>query len=89
MKKVLIITILNIFSLVSFSQNVSREDLVQEIKPLIDRVEALESANRRLNSEISRLRNSLSETFSKIDSLQKNTNSFIHKILNQFIKITN
>jgi hypothetical protein len=63
------------FSFASFAQTTNNPDLAQELKPLYEKVEALEAQNKslnaRLNNEIKRFNDSLSVASAKIDGLQK------------------
>lgn len=56
-----------------FAQNITREDLDKEIKPLSENVKMLQSENSKLKSEIGNLNSKLSKVDKSIDSLRKQT----------------
>ncbi|QNA44305.1 septum formation initiator [Lacibacter sediminis] len=57
----------------SFAQNIAKEDLEKEIKPLIQKVNSLQSENSKLKSEIGTLNSKLSNANKSIDSLRTKT----------------
>ena len=81
MKKTLFIIILSLLSLVRFSHATSQEDIDQELKLLSDKTTQLEAINMSLNTEVSRLRATLSAASAKIDDLhaQASANSKVFK----------
>ena len=56
-----------------FAQNISKEDLEKQIKPLNDKVKYLSIENSKQKSEIGNLNSKLSIVFSKLDSLKIKT----------------
>ncbi len=74
MKK-LTIVILLFTSVGAFAQNVTKEDLEKEIKPLTERVKMLQSENSKLKTDIGSLNSKISSADLKIDSLQNQTDA--------------
>ncbi len=78
-------------SMGAFAQNVTREGLDKEIKPLTQKVNSLQSANSKLKSEIRSLNTKLSVANKSIDSLrtktQDNSNAIIQSANELGIKI--
>jgi len=72
MKKVTI-AILLITSFDSFAQNVTKEDLERQIKPLAEKVKMLQSENSKLKTDIGNLNTKLFNSNARVDSLQKQT----------------
>jgi hypothetical protein len=73
MKRQITLAILLISSLGSFAQGVTKEDLDKEIKPLIQKVNSLQSENSKLKSEMGSLISKLSSASKSIDSLRSQT----------------
>lgn len=72
MKKLSILILL--FTTVGvFAQNISKEDLEKQIKPLNDKVKSLSIENSKQKSEIGNLNSKLSLVLSKLDSLKSKT----------------
>jgi cell division septum initiation protein DivIVA len=72
MKKHITFAIILFSSLGAFAQ-VTQEDLDKEIKPLIQKVNSLQSENSKLKSEIGTLNSKLSNAYKSIDSLRTKT----------------
>ena len=72
MKKVTI-AILLITSFDAFAQNVTKEDLERQIKPLAEKVKTLQSENRKLKTDIGNLNTKLFNSNARVDSLQMQT----------------
>ena len=72
MKKQITFAILVFSSLSAFAQ-VTKEDLVKEIKPLTEKVKILQSEDSKLKSEIGTLKSKISIANKNIDSLQSQT----------------
>ena len=72
MKKQITFAILLFSSLSAFAQ-VTKEDLVKEIKPLTEKVKILQSEDSKLKSEIGTLKSKISIANKNIDSLQSQT----------------
>ena len=72
MKKITFITLL-FYSFGTFAQNISREDLEKELKPLTEKVNGLQSENRKLKSEINNLILKLTTADARIDNLKNQT----------------
>ena len=72
MKKQIAIAILLFSSIGAFAQ-VTKEDLDKEIKPLVEMVKTLQSANSKLKSELGTLNSKLSTANKSIDSLRSQT----------------
>lgn len=68
--KVLSIIIFLFSTLGAFAQNLTREDFEKEFRPLADKVESLQSENRKLKSDINELNSKLSNAYISIDSLR-------------------
>ena len=73
MKRQITFAILLISSLGAFAQGVTKEDLDKEIKPLVQKVNSLQSENNKLKSEIGSLNSKLSTANKSIDSLSTQT----------------
>ena len=80
MKRQITFAILLISSFGAFAQGVTKEDLDNEIKPLTEKVNSLQSENRKLKSEIRTLNYKLSISNKNIDSLRINTKDNINAI---------
>jgi len=72
--KTILFTAFLFASLSTFAQNVNKDDLEKKIKPLSDRIAALEDRNVKLAFEISALKTTISNLKEKIDSLKHQTN---------------
>lgn len=85
------IAILLFTSLGTFAQNVTKEDLERQIKPLAEKVKILQSENSILKTDIGNLNAKLLNSNTRLDSLQKQTdenNSAITQTSNELgIKI--
>lgn len=92
MKRQITFAILLFTSLSAFAQELTKEDLDKEIKPLIQKVNSLQSENSKLKSEIGTLNTKLSNANKSIDSLRSKTqenSSAISQTANQLgIQIT-
>jgi L-cystine uptake protein TcyP (sodium:dicarboxylate symporter family) len=66
-----IISILIFTSLSAFAQNVTKEDLEKETKPLTEKVKTLQSEKGKLKIDIKKLNSKLSNTNARIYNLQK------------------
>jgi heme/copper-type cytochrome/quinol oxidase subunit 2 len=75
MQKTIITIGIIFFSFASFAQTISREELEQALKPLNDKVEALEVKNTGLNLEIKRLHATLLVASAKIMIIIQNLHS--------------
>ena len=56
-----------------FAQNITREDLDKEMKPLTEKIKTLQSENSKQKSEIGNLNSKLSKANKSIDSLRNQT----------------
>lgn len=72
MKKLIFISLL-FTSLSAFPQNVTKEDIEKETKPLVKSFDTLRSENLKLKKEIGSLNNKLLKISQKLDSIQKLT----------------
>lgn len=72
MKK-FIIAIFLFCNIGAFTQNLTKEDLDKEIKPLIEKVKTLQSENSKLKSDIRTLNSKLVSTDAKLNTLQIQT----------------
>jgi hypothetical protein len=72
MKKITFITLL-FYSLGTFAQNISQEDLEKELKPLTEKVNGLQSENGKLKSELNNLKLKLKTAIARIDNLKNQT----------------
>ncbi len=92
MKRQITFAILLFSSLGAFAQELTKEDLNKEIKPLTQKVNSLQSENSKLKSEIGTLNIKLSNANKSIDSLRSKTqenSSAISQTANQLgIQIT-
>lgn len=92
MKRQITFAILLFSSLGVFAQEITKEDLDKEIKPLTQKVNSLQSENSKLKSEIGTLNTKLSNANKSIDSLRSKTqenSSAISQTANQLgIQIT-
>jgi len=92
MKRQITFAILLFTSLSAFAQELTKEDLDKEIKPLTQKVNSLQSENSKLKSEIVTLNTKLSIANKSIDSLRSKTqenSSAISQTANQLgIQIT-
>jgi cell division septum initiation protein DivIVA len=92
MKRQITFAILLFSSLGAFAQELTKEDLDKEIKPLTQKVISLQSENNKLKSEIGTLNIKLSNANKSIDSLRSKTqenSSAISQTANQLgIQIT-
>lgn len=92
MKRKITFAILLFSSLGAFAQELTKEDLDKEIKPLTQKVNSLQSENSKLKSEIGTLNIKLSNASKSIDSLRSKTqenSSAISETANQLgIQIT-
>lgn len=92
MKRQITFAILLFSSLGVFAQELTKEDLDKEIKPLTQKVNLLQSENSKLKSEIGTLNTKLSNANKSIDSLRSKTqenSSAISQTSNQLgIQIT-
>jgi hypothetical protein len=73
MKRQITFAILLFSSLGAFAQELTKEDLDKEIKPLTQKVNSLQSENSKLKSEIGTLNTKLSDANKSIDSLRIKT----------------
>lgn len=73
MKRQITFTLLLFSSLGAFAQNITREDLDKELKPLTEKVKMLQSENSKLKSEIGGLNSKLVTANNNIDSLRSKT----------------
>jgi hypothetical protein len=80
MKRQITFAILLISSFGAFAQGVTKEDLDKEIKPLTEKVNSLQSENRKLKSEIRTMNSKLSIANKNIDSLRISTKDNINAI---------
>jgi len=71
--KILIIAILLFSSFVVSAQNITKDELTKEIKPLNEKLSSLQIENAKLKKEVGTLSSKLSRTTTKHDSLQKQT----------------
>lgn len=74
MKKTLV-AIIVLLNMSAFAQSVTKEYFDNEIKPLSDKIKAVQSDNGKLKSEIKSLDTKLLNTLDKVDSLQKMLNN--------------
>jgi septal ring factor EnvC (AmiA/AmiB activator) len=74
MKKILVAIIL-LLNISAFAQSITKEYFDNEIKPLSDKIKAVQSDNGKLKSEIKSLDTKLLSTLDKVDSLQKMLNN--------------
>ena len=72
MKRVTI-AILLLSNIGAFAQNVTREDLNKELKPISEKIKMLQSENSKLKTDIGNFNSKLSNANLKLDSLQKQT----------------
>ena len=88
MKKLIFISLL-FTSLSAFPQNVTKEDIEKETKPLVKSFDTLRSENLKLKKEIGSLNNKLLKISQKLDSIQKlteaNNNAISQKFFNHRI----
>lgn len=80
MKKLTILLLL--FSILgTFAQSISKEDLDKSINPLNEKIRLLQKENNELKSDILKINSKVSNAFTNIDNLQKQSDSINNSIL--------
>ena len=80
MKKLTLVLLL-FFMLGTFAQSITKEELEKKIIPLNEKIRILQSENNKLKSDIVKINSKVSNAFTNIDNIQKQSDSISNSIV--------